>query len=79
MINFNYSCPNCDSRNLKFGKQINIKTVKQFMYYSRCLNCGTKQFLKRTGELYNMLKDQPWEFSKATRKRINKGQVQRFA
>lgn len=79
MINFNYFCPKCESRNLDFGKSINIKKIKQFMYYQVCLNCRTKKYIKRTAEIYQIVKDKKWELSKKTWKRIKRGEVQRYS
>jgi transcription elongation factor Elf1 len=78
MINFNFQCPKCESRNLDFGKIINIKKIKQFMYYQKCKSCGDKRFIKRTQEVFNLVKDRPWELSKKTAKRVKRGEVNRW-
>jgi len=64
-IQQNNKCRYCGSGNINFFKKINQgKKQKQFHYGVKCLNCQRKYHVERSKEIFEKVKDLPWEYSK---------------
>lgn len=64
-------CRHCDSSNLSFTKHMNWgPKLKAFHYRVHCKDCKKSYHVERTQEIYELVKDQKWIYSKNAKKRL---------
>ena len=63
-------CSNCNSKDLNFGKSASYtKGIGMtYAYWYRCKSCKYFQFIPRTRENYDLVKEAKWKKTKSLRR-----------